>query len=252
MLLDIDGVVRRGVDPIPGAGDAVAAIAARGCAFGFVTNNSSTTPAETADKLAAVGVTVSPEQIVTSALVAADMLAPGTRCLIIGMTGLRGALAQRGCLSVEDPAEADAVVVGFDRDIVWDDLRRATMALRRGARFLATNDDATFPSPEGLWPGNGAIVAALERSSARTAEVAGKPHPPLLLAAARRFGGGRVLFVGDRHDTDILGAATLGWDSALVLTGVTTPAEVAALQPPPTYVLQSVADLLRPPITSRT
>jgi HAD superfamily hydrolase (TIGR01450 family) len=246
VLLDIDGVVRRGVDPIPGAGAAVARIADRARGFMFVTNNSSATPAETVEKLAAVGVTITAEQVVTSALVAADMLAPGTRCLVIGMTGLRDALAQRGCILVEDPSEADAVVVGFDRNLVWDDLRRATVALRRGARFLATNDDATFPAPEGLWPGNGAIVAALERSSGRTAEVAGKPHPPLLLAAARRCGGGRVLFVGDRHDTDILGAATLGWDSALVLTGVTTPDEVAALQPPPTYVLQSVADLLNP------
>jgi 4-nitrophenyl phosphatase len=165
---------------------------------------------------------------------------------MIGMAGLQTALTQRGCLLVADPDQAEVVVVGFDQQVRWDDLRRATLALNAGARFLATNDDATFPSPEGLWPGNGAVVAALERSSGRRAEVAGKPHAPLLQAAAARCGGQRVLFVGDRHETDIVGGAALGWDTALVLTGVTRPDEVAGLSPPPTYVLSSVADLLSP------
>lgn len=246
VLLDIDGVVRRGDEPIAGAGAAVAAIADRGIAVAFVTNNSSATPEEVADHLRAVGVTATAEQIMTSAHAAAALVEPGSRCLVIGMDGLAQALSQRGVVTVSDPAEAQVVVVGFDRGLVWDDLRRATLALRAGARFLATNDDPTFPSPEGLWPGNGAVVAALERSSGRRAEVAGKPHAPLLKAAAARCGRTPVLFVGDRHSTDIVGGAALGWETALVLTGVTTADMVADLRPAPTYVLKSIAELLLP------
>ena len=244
VLLDVDGVVRRGPAPIPGAGETVAALVDLGIAVGFVTNNASLTPQQMAEHLAEVGVAATADQIVTSASAAAALLKPGTRCLVIGMDGLRTALEQRGCVVETDPALAEAVVVGFDRNLVWDDLRRATLALHAGARFLATNDDATFPSEEGLWPGNGAVVAALERSSGRRAEVAGKPNAPLLRAAADRFGREPILFVGDRHSTDIVGGAALGWDTALVLTGVTQRLEVAGLQPAPTYVLESVVDLL--------
>ena len=245
ILLDIDGVVRLGAQPIAGAGTTVDALRDQRVAVAFVTNNAAATPAEMAQKLADVGVAAAPADIVTSAMAAAQLLDPGTRCLVIGMAGLRQALEQRGCVAVTEPQDAQAVVVGFDRGLVWDDLRRATLALRAGARFLATNDDATFPSPEGLWPGNGAVVAALERSSGRRAEVAGKPHPPLLDLAAARAGGAPVLFVGDRYETDIAGAAGRGWDTALVLTGVTRAEDVAALPSRPTYVLDSVADLLR-------
>jgi glycerol 3-phosphatase-2 len=244
ILLDIDGVVRLGPEPIPGAGTTVDALRDLGIAVGFVTNNSSLTPQQMAQRLAEVGVAATPEHVVTSASAAAMLLEPGTRCLVIGMDGLRVALEDRGCLDTRDPSEADAVVVGFDSNLVWDDLRRATLALHAGARFVATNDDATFPSPEGLWPGNGAVVAALERSAGRPAEVAGKPHAPLLRAAAQRLGRTPILFVGDRHSTDIVGGAALGWDTALVLTGVTAAGEVEGLRPAPTYVLSSVADLL--------
>lgn len=220
-------------------------MAERGIRVAFVTNNAARTPQELADQLAQVDVAARPEQIVTSAMAAAALLRPGTRCLVIGMAGLREQLALRGCVEVDDPEQADAVVVGFDRTVAWDDLRRATLALYRGARFLATNDDATFPASEGLWPGNGAIVAALERAAGRAAEVAGKPHAPLLQTAAARLGAEPLLLVGDRHETDIVGAATLGWDTALVLTGVTPRTDVASLIPRPTYVLESVTDLLR-------
>ena len=247
ILLDIDGVVRLGSQPIAGAGATVQALRDQGCSVAFVTNNASATQDEMAAKLADVGVEVAPAEIVTSAMAAAQLLEPGTRCLVIGMRGLRQALEQRGCVEVTEPSQAQAVVVGFDRDVVWDDLRRATLAVRAGARFLATNDDATFPSPEGLWPGNGAIVAALERSTATSAEVAGKPHPPLLDLAAASTGGDPVLFVGDRYETDIAGAVARGWDTALVLTGVTRPADVVRLPSQPTYVLDSVNDLLQSP-----
>ena len=247
VLLDIDGVVRRGGSPIAGAGEAVAALRARGLGVAFVTNNAASTPWRLSEELDAVGVVAAEDDIVTSAMAAADLLEPGTPCLVIGMEGLREALTARGCVVTDDPASAQVVVVGFDRGLVWDDLRRATLALHRGARFLATNDDATFPAAGEVWPGNGAVVAALERSSGRRAEIAGKPHAALLQAAARRVGGGRMLFVGDRHETDVVGAAALGWDTALVLTGITTAEQVAALTPPPTYVFASLAALVTAP-----
>jgi HAD superfamily hydrolase (TIGR01450 family) len=196
--------------------------------------------------LSAVGVDVSADQIATSAQAAAELLAPQTRCLVVGMEGLRTALAARGVREVHEPADADAVVVGLDQTLQWDDLRRATIAIRRGARFIATNTDATLPVAGAIWPGNGAIVAALKAATDVEPEVAGKPFSPLLRTAERLVAPGPVLMVGDRHETDIAGAAALGWDTALVLSGVTTQDEVAGLEPAPTYVLPSVAGLLQP------
>lgn len=244
MVLDIDGVVTRGEASIPGAAQAVDAIQASGTDLVFVTNNASRTVSGVVDLLAKVGIPVREEEVVTSPIAAAVLLEPGTRCLVIGMRGLREALSDRGCVEVREPADADAVVVGFNRDLVWDDLRRATLALRRGARFLATNGDRTFPMPEGLVPGNGAIVAALEVASDRQAEFAGKPAAAMYHTAAARLPEGRLLMVGDRLDTDLSGAAALGWDTALVLTGVATAEEAKAADPPPTYVAASLHSLL--------
>lgn len=244
VAFDIDGVLARGEDPVPGAAGAVLRLRAAGTGVAFVTNNATRTPDQVAGLLRAVGVDASVSEVVTSPVVAAAMLAPGTRVLVIGMEGLRVPLADRGCVEVVDPAEADAVVVGLDRDLTYDALRRATLALRAGARFVATNRDATFPAADGLWPGAGAIVAALVTAGDREPEVAGKPHAPMFRAAAAALPGGRLLMVGDRVDTDIAGAAALGWDTALVLTGVTTPSAAAATTPPPTYVADSAGTLI--------
>ena len=183
----------------------------------------------------------------TSPVAAAGLLEPGTRCLTIGMEGLVTALEDRGCVIVRDPADADAVVVGWDRDLVWDDLRRASVALGRGARFVATNGDVSYATSEGPWPGNGAILAALTAATGRTPEVAGKPEPALFHTAADRLGVLPLLMVGDRPDTDIAGAAALGWDTALVLTGVVAPDEAGAVEPRPTWVIDDLSGLLAPP-----
>lgn len=244
VVLDIDGVVTLGEEPIAGAAAAVEAIRAAGTGLVFVTNNASRTVSEVVDLLARIGISASPDEIVTSPIATALLLEPGTRCLVIGMRGLREALDERGCVEVREPAEAEAVVVGINRDLTWDDLRRATLALRGGARFLATNGDRTFPMPDGLGPGNGAIVAALEVASDRRAEFAGKPAAPMYQTAAARLPEGLLLMVGDRLDTDLSGAAALGWDTALVLTGVATAEDARAVDPPPTFVADSLAALL--------
>lgn len=242
VVLDLDGVVVRGSTAIPGAPAAVAALRRAGLGVAFATNNATRTPQQVAELLRAAGVPAHPHEVATAAVAAASLLPPGARCLVIGMDGLREALAARGCQRVEDPAEAEAVVVGLDTGLTYDALRRATLALRAGARFVATNTDATFPAPEGLVPGNGATVAALVTASGRRPEVAGKPHPPLLRAAAATLPEGHVLMVGDRADTDLDGAVALGWDSALVLSGVTGRDDLDG-RPRPTYLLDDLAAL---------
>lgn len=244
VVFDLDGVLVRMTEAIPGAVEAVRALDRAGVPFAVATNNSSRTPRHVSDALAGLGFPVRVEQVVTSSPAAAALIAPGARCLVIGEAGLREALADRGCVEVTDPHEAEVVVVGWDQGLTWDDLRRATLALHRGARFVATNTDAGYPSPEGPWPGNGATVAALSTASGRQPEVAGKPHAPLLLAAAARLPEGRLLMVGDRPETDLAGAAALGWDTALVLTGVTAASAVAEVRPRPTVVLRDLGDLI--------
>lgn len=247
IVFDLDGVVYLADEVIPGAPETVAAVRAAGCGVAFVTNNAARAPEEIAAKLEGMGIPSEPGDIVTSSQAAARLLEPGTRCLVVGAKGLRTVLARRGCEETTEPDEAEAVVVGFTRDLVWDDLRRATLALRRGARFVATNGDVAFPSPEGLVPGNGAAVAALSAASERTPEIAGKPHAALFEAVAERLPDGPLLMVGDRSDTDIAGAAALGWDTVLVLTGVTRLEDTAGLDPAPTYVLDSIAELVDEP-----
>lgn len=244
VVFDLDGVVYLGDEPVAGAAQTVAAVREAGCGVAFVTNNATRTPEQIADKLVAMGVKASAEEIVTSSLAAARIIEPDTRCLVVGAEGLRTALARRGCVEVTEPDDAQTVVVGFTRQLVWDELRRATLALRKGARFVATNTDAAFPSEEGLLPGNGATVAALRTATGRTPEVAGKPSPALFATVAERLPHGRLLMIGDRPETDVAGAAALGWDTALVLTGVTDADGVAACEPAPTFVLDSVVQLL--------
>lgn len=243
MVFDLDGVVYRGERVLPGAADAIAGVRAAGIGVAFVTNNAARTVDQVADKLRGLGIPVEADEIVTSSLAAASLLEPGDRCLVIGMDGLRAALADRGCVEVTEPDDAEVVVVGFNRELVWDDLRRATVALHRGARFLGTNADATFPSLEGLWPGNGAVLAALTAATDRSPEIAGKPEAPMFQAAADRLPEGRLLMIGDRPQTDIAGAHALGWDTVLVLSGVTAREGIDGLDPAPTFVLDSVANL---------
>jgi 4-nitrophenyl phosphatase len=136
------------------------------------------------------------------------------------------------------------VVVGWDGAFDYSRMRAACLAVRAGAELIATNSDATFPAPDGLWPGAGAILASIEVSSGRRAEVLGKPHAPMMDAAARRLEGcERIAIVGDRADTDLAGGISRGWKTILVTSGVTTPEEALALDPQPDLILGSLAEL---------
>jgi glycerol-1-phosphatase len=247
ILLDLDGVLYRGPEPIAGAPQAVERLRAAGKRVAFVTNNSSRTPGRVAERLASVGIRAEPDEVVTSALATADLLAErGTRsAFVIGEDGLRTALANAGIeLADGSDGSVDAVVVGFDRTADYRKLKDGAVLVERGASLVASNPDPAFPAPAGeAWPGAGALLAVIETTTGLRGEVVGKPHPPLLHRALERAGGGRPLVVGDRLDTDIAGAAGLGWDSALVLTGSTRREDLDASPWTPTHVVDSLADL---------
>jgi len=248
ILLDLDGVLYRWPEPIEGAADAVHALRDAGKRIAFVTNNSSRTPAQVAERLGTVGVDAKPEEVVSSALATATLLAErGVRwAFVVGEEGLLEALADVGIRIVNASApEVDVVVVGFDRGADYAKLKDASVLVQRGVALVASNADASFPAPGGeSWPGAGALLAVIETTTGTRGEVVGKPEPPLFERALASAGGGRPLVVGDRLDTDIAGASRLGWDSALVLTGDARREDVEASQWTPTFVVDDLSGLL--------
>lgn len=245
ILLDLDGVLFRGGRPIEGAGATVERLRSLGKAVAFVTNNASRTPAQVVAQLASVGVVARPEEIETSARTAAGVLAARgiRRVFAIGQDGILDALADVGISAVALDGRPEVVVVGLDRAITYAKLRDAGLAVQRGAPLVATNGDTTFPAEDGLWPGAGALLAAIVATTGATPEVLGKPSPAIFRSALARAGGGRPLVVGDRLDTDIAGALALGWESLLVRTGVHGPADLTEDGPRPTFVADDVRAL---------
>lgn len=248
-LFDLDGVLYRGDEPIPGAPEAVSALREAGRGVAFVTNNSARTPEEVAAQLERLGIAASPDEVTTSAAPTARLLADrGCRsAFVVGEVGLRTALAEAGIEVLPgEPAEVDAVVVGLDRAADYPALRTASILVDRGAAFVGTNADPSFPAADGSrWPGAGALLAAIATATGTSPEVVGKPKPTLYLTARERAGGGRPLVIGDRLDTDIAGAAGLGWDSLLVLTGITPREDVERSGVKPTYVADDLSILIR-------
>jgi HAD superfamily hydrolase (TIGR01450 family) len=246
VALDLDGVLWLGDHPLPGAAEAVERLRAAGLGVLFVSNNAATTRAGYVDKLAHMGVVAAPDEVISSSMAAADLLAralpAGARVLVVGEAGLREALDERGFVLV-DEAPCAAVVMGLDRAFDYGKLDRASAAVRAGARFVAANLDVTYPTPTGLAPGNGALVAAVAAASGAQPEVAGKPHEPI--AALVRARAPRGVVVGDRPSTDGDLARTLGWPFALVLSEVVTqPGGEQVPEPPPALVGTSLAELV--------
>jgi 4-nitrophenyl phosphatase len=184
----------------------------------FVTNNSSQAVSDVEAKLAAQGIPPL-DAVVTSAMAASELVEPGERVLVCAGPGVVEALERRGAIPVRE-GDADAVLVGFHRDFDYERLRIAARAVRRGARLLATNDDSSYPTPDGPIPGGGAILAAVATATGARPVIAGKPYEPMAAVVRRRLGAGGVM-VGDRPDTDGRFARALGYRFALVHTGVT-------------------------------
>lgn len=240
-LCDLDGVVWLAGHPLPGAPEAVATLRAAGERVLFVTNNSSARVADQEAALAAIGIPATGD-VLTSAQAAARLLAPGSTALVVAGPGVEEALRQRGVRVVVD-GDADAVVVGFTREFDYERLCRAQRAVLRGARLVGTNDDPTYPTPDGPIPGGGSLLAAVVTASGAEPVVAGKPFPPMADLARSLVGDGPHTVVGDRPSTDGRFARELGARFALVLTGVTTPADLP-VDPAPDVVADSLATLV--------
>ncbi len=257
-LLDLDGVVYVGPEAVPGAPEALQAARDAGMRLGFVTNNAARTPEEVARHLTELGVPAEPGDVITSsqagATVVAERFGADAAVLPVGGPGVAAALRAAG-LRVVDSAEDEpaAVLQGYGRDVGWIQLSEAVVAVRRGAVHVATNTDATIPSPRGVLPGNGALVGVVSTVTGQQPLVTGKPDPAMHAECVRRTGARTPLVVGDRLDTDIEGAQRAGAPSLLVFSGVTTPAVLLAAVPEhrPDLIADDVAGLDRPhpPVT---
>ena len=240
-ILDLDGVIWLADQPIHGSVEAVAALRAAGERVCFATNNSSQPIATQEQKLAAMGIPAEGD-VLTSAMAAALLLQPGQTALVCGGPGVDEALARRGVHTVRH-GDADAVVVGFHLDFDYSRLKAAHHAVRNGARLIGTNDDATYPTPDGPIPGGGAILAAVATAAGVPPVVAGKPHAPMAALVNELAGDGPHIVVGDRPETDGVFAVTLNATFALVLSGVTTPEDLP-VTPEPAIVSTDLATLV--------
>jgi 4-nitrophenyl phosphatase len=242
-VLDLDGVVWLAGTPIPGSARSIERLRAAGERIAFVTNNSTPLLDEHVARLAHAGVEAHPDELVSSAQAAASLLDPSSTATCVGGPGLREALEQRGVSLVRAYQHPDAVVVGRTLDLDFQALSHAASAVRSGAKFIAANTDATFPTPHGLEPGAGALVAFLEVASGQKADTAGKPGKPMAELLKARFGEAGMV-VGDRPDTDGLFARRLGAEFALVLSGVTSASDLP-VDPAPDLVEKDLEGVVR-------
>lgn len=251
LLFDLDGVIYIGADPVPYAVDSLNAARAAGNRLGFLTNNASRRTQTVADHLTRLGIRgVTAADVVSSPEAAVPLLAQripaGAEVLVVGGDGLRWEVENAGfrITTVATPDTA-GVIQGFTPELTWNDLAEASYAIEAGAVWVGTNGDWTIPREKGVAPGNGTLLAAVHTATGKFPEVAGKPERPIYDVARRRFAATRPLAIGDRLDTDILGAHRGEMDSLLVLTGVDTPLTVLRADPDqrPTYIARDLRAL---------
>lgn len=257
VLTDLDGVVYAGAGALPHAIESLN-LSRAGRRLGYITNNASRTDASVAGHLRELGLDTSPDDVVTSPQAAVRLLAeripPGSTVLVVGGDGLVDELGKSGFRVTRSAEDAPAAVVqGFAPEVGWTQLAEAAYALavpedQGGIPWIATNTDWTIPQARGIAPGNGTLVSAVHTAVGRLATVAGKPEVPIFEEAVARFGARHPLFLGDRLDTDILGANRAGIPSALVLTGIDRPKHVLAAPAgsQPTFILGDLRELHEP------
>lgn len=247
-LLDMDGVIYRGNEPIPGAVEFIQTLRENDVPFLFLTNNSQRTRRDVMTRLRRMGMDVDERHIFTCAMATARFLAkqkPEGTAYVIGEGGLLHALHENGYAIVDhDP---DYVVVGEGRTFTMEMMEAAVRMVLRGAKLVATNPDPNCPTPKGPRPGCGAIVAMLEKATGIEAFSVGKPSPVMMREARKALGltTGQTVMVGDTMETDILGGVQMGYQTVLVLTGGTQPDDLARFAYRPDRVVDSVADLCR-------
>ena len=254
LIVDLDGCVWIGDEAVDGSVEAVERLRAAGKGVAFATNNSRRSGEDYVRKLWRLGIQASLADVVTVGGAMQHLLAEtrrGMTAFVIGTQTMVDHVADAGLKVMNNTdlaTRADLVVVSGTEEVTYDNIRTASLALRRGADFLATSRDPTYPMPDGLWPGTGAIVAAIEAASGCEAAVVGKPEPQLFLTALERLGAGRTLVVGDRLASDVEAAKRAQLDAALVLTGDTSAEEAAAAgDPRPVAVADSLLALVSGP-----
>ena len=250
VLFDMDGVIYVGNQPLPGVQELLDYLDATGRRWLCITNNASNTSQMFADKLAKMGIKANPAHILGSAEATAAWLgeqAPQKgKVIMLGMEGLRTALLNEGFTLVDDPFDAEFAVAGINFNLVYEDVARVALAVRNGARFVGTNIDPTYPSERGQIPGTGSIIAMLEAATSVKPEIVGKPYPGMYQLAMHRVHSqpAETMMVGDRYETDITGATTLGLVTTGVLTGISSRAVFEAGTPPPDFILSGLPALL--------
>jgi 4-nitrophenyl phosphatase len=252
LIIDMDGVLWHGDTPMPGLPDFFEGLRAMGIRFMLATNNASKSAGDFAAKLAHMGARVSLDEIMTSSIATATLLAaesPGARVGVVGEDGLKSELRARGLSVLEQERwadDAEIITVGIDRKLTYAKLVDACLAIRRGARFVATNPDVTFPGERGIVPGNGAIVAALRVSTGVEPRVVGKPMPDMMLQCMQimRCTPATTAALGDRLDTDILGGQRAGLHTVMVTSGVNTRDDVARCDIKPDYIFDDITQVL--------
>ncbi|MBN1136014.1 MAG: TIGR01457 family HAD-type hydrolase [Anaerolineae bacterium] len=247
LIIDMDGVLYRGKEAIPGTGAFIDFLREQGIGFLLATNNSTKTPKQYVDKLAEMGVAVRADEILTSAQATASYLLsiapPGARVFVVGQDGLFTALREAGLNPVEEQPEY--VVVGMDFNICYERLAQATLHIRAGAQFVGTNADRTFPSERGIVPGAGALLALLETATGITPTVIGKPGTAMIEQALARLGARAATtgMLGDRLETDILAGRKAELVTLLVLSGVTGAEALDGSEIQPDLVFRDVGHL---------
>jgi glycerol-1-phosphatase len=252
LLIDLDGVVWIGREPVPGSVETLRELHDRGTEVVFVTNNSVKLPAFYVERLRGLGVPVEEGRVMTSAEatagLAVERVGAGTTVFVIGAPGFKEVIEAAGLkvLTGEEGRSAEAVLVSGHREFDFEELATANFALQGGASLFATSRDPTLPMPGGALPGTGATLAAVETASGRRAEIGGKPEPHLFRQALSLIPGAeRVAMVGDRIASDIDGGRRAGLETVLVLSGDTTREQAEASDPGPDHVVDDLAGLLR-------
>jgi len=249
VYFDLDGVLYRGLVAVTGAAETVSELVRSGCTVAYVTNNASRTPGEVASHLHELGIPAAANEVITSSQVAVQILgkhAPvGSRVFVVGGVGVEQALLDAGFIASRDPRDCVAVVQGFGPLVSWDDLAQASYLIQGGAIWIATNLDSTIPTQVGIAPGNGSFVTAVRTAVGREPDgVGGKPDRSMMEQTMAAFPAEAPLLVGDRYDTDVAAGIAAGMSTMLVLSGVSTPADVWASKIRAGYLGESVQDLI--------
>ncbi|NOX63368.1 MAG: HAD family hydrolase [Chloroflexi bacterium] len=250
-LIDMDGVIYRGAEPLPAAAEFIRILQSEQIPFLFLTNNAIRTHAQYVTRLAEMDIHVGEDAIFTSPDAAkAYLLAhhpPPARALVVGGDGIHQAVAQAGYEETARAEEADIVVVGLAFDITYAQLAEAALAIRRGCPWIATNPDRTLPSERGQLPGAGAVLAFLEAATDRKPIIVGKPETPIFEQALAKLGAKAedAIMVGDRLETDILGGHRAGLRTLCVLTGAATRDQAENYTPRPDFIIEDLRDLIR-------